>query len=201
MKHLQAINQVLLGLIILLWGCNNDKLSRVKAAEIIKNSIKFPRIESLDIANCYTMGTDGSVTEQMGGGLEAKEMHDFFLKKNLMTIAEKWDQGNGYWTNIKIGFTEEGKKYAIRIENKQWWSSHTIKLCDIIFNEITGIQINDQTKVATVEYSLKRTNWTPFGEYFKEKQPAKYPEIIVGQRASLQKYDDGWRMGTTTGYN
>ena len=200
MKPPKNIKIVLVTLIIpMLLGCGGGKLSRGKAEEIIKNSIKFPKTEAVRIANTYMMNTNGNVTETYGGGRETKEMHDFFVKKQLMTIARSWST-DGFWNNIVTGFTDEGKKYATDIEEVQAWSGHAIKLCDKVFNEITGIQINEQTKVATVEYSLKRTNWTPFGEYFKEKQPAKYPEIIAGQRATLQKYDDGWRMSTTSGY-
>jgi hypothetical protein len=197
MKSLQAIKLVLLVLIIpTLWGCRSDKLTRGKAEEIIKNSIKFPYVESKSIFNSYAMGPNGESSQgnRSAGGPETKEMHDFFLKNNLMTIAETHDEGNNYWTDIRIGFTEEGKKYATDIEYSNWWRWHKIILCDIIFDEITGIQINEQTNVARLEYSLKRTNWTPFGKYFKEKEPSKYPEIITGKNATLQKYDDGWRI-------
>jgi hypothetical protein len=60
--------------------------------------------------------------------------------------------------------TDDGKKYLI----SEVTNGYQVKICDRVFGDITGIQINGQTRI--VEYSLKRINWTPFGEYFKPRQ-------------------------------
>ena len=75
----------------LFWGCSsNDKLSRAKAEEIIKNSTQFPKFESDWIHNTYTMNTSGQVSEGgSGGGQKIKEMHDFFMQKKTDDCCKK----------------------------------------------------------------------------------------------------------------
>jgi hypothetical protein len=186
MKLPNASKIILLAFIIpMLWGCSSDKLSRGKAGEIIKNSVQFP-FESTFLDNSPIVGTNGELPD--GASPIIYKMTIFFTEKKLLKVINQRYDGNWYYW--RLDFTEDGLKYAAPDRN-----SNTIaKLCEYTFNEVTGVQINDQTKVATVEYSVKRTGWTPFGLEYKKEYPARFPDILSGLRATFQKYDDGWRL-------
>lgn len=59
------------------------------------------------------------------------------------------------------------------------------------FGEIKGIVENPGTNFAQVEFTLLRTNVTPFGEILMGYN-SQDQEIIKSQ--TFIKYDDGWRI-------
>ena len=55
--------------------------------------------------------------------------------------------------------------------------------------EVTGIQLQDDKKSATVEYTLSYKNITPFAKLMKRDLSEKKT-----QRASLSYFDTGWKL-------
>jgi len=88
------------------------------------------------------------------------------------------------WTSVKVSLTDKGKQYLEKEDNNNF----IVRLWTVDIKEITGIQENEQFKVASVEYIIHNTDITPFGEVFSDKnQESK-------RVAQFTLFDDGWRI-------
>jgi hypothetical protein len=61
-----------------------------------------------------------------------------------------------------------------------------LKTCDLVFGEITGVVINEQFKMAEVEYTTHYSNLTPFA--------LDVSTVPRKATATFVLYDDGWRL-------
>jgi hypothetical protein len=177
-----------MGGVFALVACSSH-LSRATAESIIVKNTKLPTSDSLVITSQYLrMGNQYFVNT--GGGtypppVDAQEL------KFLMSLMEMRDtrETQGPFMVVDMVFTDKSRDLAL--ENNG--SSYRVKSCDLVFGEITGIQVFEQSNLASVEYTLRRTNWTPFGEFYRQRDPSHYPEVIP-LKVELQRYDDGWRL-------
>ncbi len=106
-------------------------------------------------------------------------------EKGLINISETVEQEREYDednTYAIVLLTDEGKKYLIKEDDVKY----IVKTCEITFGEITGIQMQEQVKLAEVNYTLKRINFTPFGNEGSQE--------TENRTASFTLFDDGWRM-------
>jgi hypothetical protein len=181
--------------IIFIVGCDSNSLSRDKAKGLITKAYKLPLPQTEYFYKYYTKHDHffNAVNEIDRGD---EPMLDAFSNKGLITLSKNttYEKVNAWGKtppiiNFVVKLTTEGKKYLVSEDN----SKYTVKTSDLDMDEITDILNNEQSKTAIVEYSLIRNNWTPFGEYYKTINPAKYPEQTPG-KSNLQKYDDGWRV-------
>jgi len=76
----------------------------------------------------------------------------------------------------------KGKKYLVKESKGQY----EVKSAEIAFGQITGVQMNEQFKVAEADYTLQRINITPFG--------SSSSNDIMNRQQSFSLYDDGWRI-------
>jgi hypothetical protein len=160
--------------IILFTSCGNG-LSRSKAEKIIKDFYGFPIVET------YGFPLPRLVSQEEN--LKRKKMID----ENLM-VAES--RSNGWFTeNEKYYFTEKTNNFIVSRDEYSLTHSHTVVSNCLVFNEITGIIVNEQNKSATVSWTCKRIGITPFGEYagYKENDVVNHSSIFI-------LYDDGWRI-------
>ena len=111
-----------------------------------------------------------------------------FQNNGLIVIGQKNIQGiNGWtwelqsWLVYTVTLTDEGKKYLISESDMEF----EFKTCELNFGEITGIQMQEQVKVATVNYTIVRKA-TPFG--FNISQGSE------NRTAVFSLFDDGWRI-------
>ena len=104
-------------------------------------------------------------------------------KNDLISIIETQEnQGAAHWSFANVKLTDEGKKLLVT----ETATEYQLKANDIVFGEVTGIQINEQSHKAEVHYTLKRANMTHF---------AKDVSIEPFNRtASFALFDDGWRV-------
>lgn len=169
---------------------STNALSRKNAEAAITTAVKFPTPERKEILKtCQKSDYDGHLF-QYSYGAENNERAvpdiSYFVESGLLTVTPIGHPGNVF-SDVALSFTAATKTYQMPSEYLG------IKLCDLVFGEITGIRINELSGTAVVEYSLKRSNWTPFGEYYRKTNPNAYPEVIPLQ-AAFTRYDDGWRM-------
>ena len=87
-----------------------------------------------------------------------------------------------YYTWATVSLTANGKKYLVNESRGQY----EVKSAEIAFGKISGIQINEQYKVAEADYTLQRINITPFGHSSSND--------IMNRHQSFSLYDDGWRI-------
>lgn len=175
-------------------SCNTRSLSRATAEQAITASGKFPIASHREIKREYhKRDSDGLVFfyNESGMGDKVVPMPDisYFIEAGLLTSTDAGRFGPNY-SNIALGFADRTKSYEVPTDNRYWMG---IKLCDLVFGAITGIQVNEQAGTATVDYTIRPTNWTPFGDYYKRQSPQDFPEVIA-QSATFSRYDNGWRL-------
>lgn len=171
---------------MLLCSCSND-LSRQKAAELISRHQKLPAIETIQLGKrvlkdsrhdswgvCLNIGDKYS---------DVKGRLDELQAKGLISIGENQQhegQCNYLWATVEL--TDEGKKYLVKDADGEY----QIKVCEVTFGEITGIQIHEQFKVAEADYTLRKINLTPFG--------SNISTVPMNRKATFALFDDGWRI-------
>jgi hypothetical protein len=114
---------------------------------------------------------------------DKKTMLDELQRKHLITINESTtrnDQCTYSWANAVL--TDEGKKYLLSETDGQY----VVKMCEIVFDGVTGIQLHGENKVAVADFTLKRVNITPFGKNLSQ--------VPFSRQATFSLFDDGWRI-------
>lgn len=161
----------------------NNFTKRIIAAKNAKlsNPAKLPIFEvlekaemitySIDVLNISVNTTDVDLSSP--GNLGAKGNYKyggtFGDFKCIRTIAHR------------ATLTEKGKKYIT--------NNNKVILATYEFGEITGIVEEKESNTAEVNYTVKRTNITPFGQLAFNMNEETY-----NRTANFTKYDDGWRI-------
>lgn len=176
MKSLQAIASVLIALnILLLSGCDSNKLSRAQAEKLIRAFHKFPIDE---IGKFQTSFPDNSGA----GSLEKLQT------EGLLTYTKNFTGLGGYWFYATL--TEKGKQYATSEEYGDNFNKYVdVKVSKLDFGEITGIIEYKESNTAVVNYTYIRKDLTPFGKIQFNLQEGANPYTHT-----FTKYDDGWRL-------
>lgn len=195
MRASQYVACSMMALALLLSGACSNSLSRPDAGAILAK--RFPVVETRTIGTRYKKyaGKYFSWSAQVMPGYPADADFneiEFLLGQSEVyekaLMAETDTPGSPY-AQVLLSPTEDGQKYVTRTRSP---GLYDVKICEIVFGEVTGIQLTGPSD-AVVEYSLRRTNWSPFGKWYKMKDPSQYPELVP-QRAEMQKFDDGWRI-------
>lgn len=167
---------------ILTISCGSDGLSRSKAAALISENQKF---------------SEAIKGEMRFGQVYAKGMSDtenyelYAVLKSLGYIEEGQDK-NPLMSNVNL--TEKGKIEAANWEkgNNLWGDNYKIPLAKREVVEVTGIsesKSGDNFAQATFTWHLQ-----PIGEIGKALDTGKDSEQKFDGTATLQKFDDGWRV-------
>lgn len=163
-------------IILLLFSCKENNLTREEAAKQIITITNLPQQVTATLDNSESLYRDlvqnGLVHEEKpiqnenynnsGGGL--------FIPQVSAVI--------GY----EHGLTADGNKY--KVGEQDYYP--VVKLGDLVFDEITGIA-DIMENIKEVEYNLKYTNITPFGDIMLKTSK-------VAKTVTFRKYDDGWRI-------
>lgn len=177
---------------IFLLSCSKN-LSRENAEDLIIKKFNLPRTETMQIKKTYyvenhSLGTGFCPVGIYSGSDENrysnyKQLIEALQSNGMVLVNEdKKIENQICWTWANVLLTDEGKKYLVQENDKQY----ELKTCEVVFGEITGIQIQEQFKVAEVNYTLIRKNITPFGSNISQE-----PET---RSASFALFDDGWRI-------
>lgn len=175
-------------------ACRNN-LSRSKAEELIVKAYNLPQPETLTLDKSYINDSRGDQSGPFGIGQvclmiggnkysDKKEMLNELESKHLITIKESTTREGActyLWKDAVL--TDEGKKYLLSETEGQY----VVRVCEIAFNEVTGIQTLGDNKVAVADFTLKRINITPFGKNISQR-PFSAPQ------ATFSLFDDGWRI-------
>lgn len=173
-------------------SCGGNKLTRQDAASMIAKKYNLPVKETTKLGKRYLIKSWGDagdfgmkkictvVGERYS---DVKSKLDNLQSNGLITINENIeddDRCHYNWANVVL--TDLGKNYLVRDADGEF----EVMTNEILFGEVSGIQMNDQMKVAQVDYTLQRTNFTPFGSSASHASIAKH--------SSFSLYDDGWRI-------
>ena len=172
-----------------------NALSRKKAEELITKALRLPVTETFVLGSYFkrswsdpASGPFGISAACMvsGGDRTYSEMEQYLTglqSRGLITIGERKDHnGECNFLYATTNLTEEGKKYLVKESD----GVHQMKANDLVFGEITGIQVFEQSKTALADYTLKITNITPFGSSLRLQ--------TIPRQATFALYDDGWRV-------
>ena len=156
-------------------GQSNEALSREEAQEIIVKSNPYPVWETLPFPTSKIVTPNSSMYTKLknGGYITLKEHRSAWQTTYSMALSDK---SNEYYVETAQNPYSFGSDYWMKVYIKR-------------FHEITGIQTNEHTGISTVEYTIKLTSVTPFGE-----AKGYYENQIVSKTIDLVQYDDGWRV-------
>lgn len=192
MKMTKAPTLFALLALLFLASCKDRSLSRPTAAASITTQTSFPVAEyrRLSPSQFYKMDSNGSffINNWPFGTSPIPLDIAHFIQAGLLTAVYVDHSGN-VMSTVRLASTATTKAYA----GPGARGAFQIKICDQVFGDVTGIQTDEQAGTLIVEYSIKRTNWTPFGEYYRQQNPQQYPETIA-RKATFKLYDDGWRL-------
>jgi hypothetical protein len=172
---------------MLMCSCGSNDLSRPKAAELISRQLKLPMTETITLGKSYlkkSWDDSWGVCMVIGDKYpDVKKWLDELQAKDLISISEdRQHEGTCNYLYATVTLTDEGKKYLVKDAD----GAYHLKADELTFGEVTGIQINEQLKTAVADYTLKRTNLTPFGSNIST-QP-------ITKQATFALFDDGWRI-------
>ncbi len=164
----------LLGLaIFLLASCGQSKLENDEAASAIRAANNYPKMYEYDI----------NITDPAS----AKKLLDAGLEGEGWITVDKTQKLKDAGKPI-VHFTEKTKPYLVRVDEK-YDNVQVVKVADMDLGEITGIQLQEDEKRATVEYTVVYKNITPFAKLMKRDMSEKET-----QRATLSYFDTGWKL-------
>ena len=156
---------------LILISCTNNELTREKAGQLITDFYQYPNVE----------------------------MEKFQLEMNLH-LARKYKTliDDGYLATVPnfINYilppdmivTERGEAYR----KDEYFATAIREL-----KEVTGIRFDDEAKTkATVEFTVIRNKVTPFGKIREYKNGD-----VVNYTATIERYDDGWRVTSVSTQN
>ena len=149
-----------------------DNISKLPIFETLeKEGLITYSIEILDMKVARADGDISSPGNLSARGINAfgGEFGDFKCTRTVSHIGK---------------LTETAKKY-ITSDNK-------VIVATDEFGEITGIVERKELNGAEVNYTLKRTNITPFGRIL-----FNLTETTFNRTATFTKFDDGWRINST----
>lgn len=174
---------VLLGISLVTISCNG-KLSRSEAARLIPNDQKFSETKGGNI----TVGVPlGFLTPN-----ENVKLNKVLVSLNYI---EYRDQG-GY--DGVINLTDKGQKEAVNWKkyNTVGIYSYTVPYAKREIIEVTGIsEPKSDDNLAQAKFTWR---WQPANEIGRAMDKSEFEQNYDGE-ATLQKYDDGWRVVKVSG--
>ncbi len=156
-------------------SCSSNDLDREQALKLLQEEKIYPKVIDEEI---YT-GDPTHAKKVLDAGLEESGFVTVQRTRKIMDIGKPI-----------ISFTDKAKPYVLpqTPEDKEsavW----RVKIADEVLEEITGIQILEGGKKATVEYRTAYKNITPFSKLARFSLVEKN-----NQKARFALYDDGWRI-------
>jgi hypothetical protein len=171
---MKKLSYILTVAIILMIGCNTNKLDEKTATELIVKKYQYPRV-----MDHYIFCSDPDHARMVSkSGLEEKGLVVVQRTQKLMDAGKPL-----------VHFTVRAKPYLLST-SKEDTESHIqkVKIADEIFDAIKEIRIMSSGKKAIVIYSTVRKN-TIFASVLKKSLPktAEYTVYFV-------LTEDGWKL-------
>jgi hypothetical protein len=175
-KHFTPVLLLIFSLIIIN-SCSTGQLSRNEAKKQIIEKLGLPQ----NIEQTFYV-TDGTLLHRFDN-----QVYEALQNEGLLTYNT--DAGSN---TIYATLTEQGKQYAVSSvfnTDNMYIQGINVKVAKLDFGEITGIVERKEFNMAQVEYTIVRTEITPFGRI-----AFKYNESPETKTAVFSKFDDGWRI-------
>jgi len=169
MKTVSALGIV----ILLLASCSQTKLEKEEAASVIRAAKNYPKVYEYEI----NMTDPASAKKLLDAGMEGEGWVTIDKTQKLKDAGQPI-----------VHFTEKAKPYLIRID-KKYDNVQVVKVADMDLGEVTGVQLQEDNKSATVEYTVAYKNITPFAKLMKRDLSEKTTE-----RARISHFDTGWKL-------
>lgn len=165
---------IVLGLsILLLAACQQPDLENKEAEDVIRTARDYPKMYEYEV----NMSDPASAKKLLDAGLEEEGMVTVDKSQKLKDIGKPI-----------VHFTEKAKPYLIRKDEK-YDNVQVVKVADVDLGKVTGIQLQDDKKSATVEYTVVYKNITPFAKLMRRDLSKSET-----QRATLSLFDAGWKL-------
>lgn len=161
---------------LFLISCNSgEKLDRETAFKLMQDNKVYPKVIT------YNIFTSDPAF--------AKRMLDAGLEEfGLLTVQKTQKLGDA--GKPLISFTPKAGPYLIpQTDEDKDDKIQRVKIADEVLKEVTGVQLQDGDKQATVEFKTTFENITPFSVL--SKQDLDKEKLI---KINFQLYDDGWRI-------
>ena len=176
----------IIGVSVLFLSCGQKtNLSNAEAEALIKKELNLPHDYDIKI-------------------LSHTEKEDYFnrLQQNgLISWKYKWDDNASHSFECEIEVLDKGKPYFVDKSSKNnpypnmdlyyfTFKGYTTEL-----NSIDGISMNNEDKTATVRYTLKVINISPFAEALENTEFVQHSlkSPIKGEMV-FKKFDTGWQI-------
>jgi len=182
-------------------GCGSRKLDRGRVQEMMDGQLKSTPPLTHEFPAGRTV--PGTVYEKLAEMLQSKGVITYTVVGEV-----KYPPGHMMpttYTIHDIELTPEGQKYkvgetvhTISPQNMQQ-KYYLMKVADQSLEAITGIRENASGDSATVEFTWKYINVTPFGEAaslistYGDRLEYKEGTVFSGT-VVVTRYDDGWRL-------
>jgi len=163
---------LLTAITLLLFSCSNKELDRGNAFDIIKEFYEYPNVEVINF--------QGVTSSQ-----RLNKEYNNLRGQKFITERRKGKYSNEFW----VFMTEKGKAFTLSETEKASYNGYKVASSVLELDEVTGIRFNDGKNTAYIDYNLKRTNVTPFGNS-KDYNDGD----ILKKETVMQLYDDGWRI-------
>lgn len=180
-------------------GCQSKELSRAKAEELLRASNQFGKTLNKTIKlGFWTYGNCGYLESNIRQGYPDAPRDWLTLKElGLVDFKDSYRPPSGFMAGIRgceIVLSEKGRSWHM---SPQGQNKYKMPLATSEFVSITGISADEKQTAATVEFNWRWT-LTEVGE----KLPNLFKDTQAkAGRASLQRYDDGWRVVEVQGVN
>jgi hypothetical protein len=173
----------------LLSGCT-DKLSERKAEEIIKEKIKFPTTNSVDIEY-------GLISYDLDS---LPKFYYILQEKGMFNIEHLGRRGflTSYYV-FRVTPTQEAKKFIVKEisppkkqgESGEFMYNSSFKTSETQFEKILSIHELPSINAADVRYNVRISKFTPFWNYYLAT-PKSMPDTIGNRKFGVIKTNDGW---------
>ncbi len=187
MKKLQTLLMLILALVGLS-NCEKTTLDNQEAQKLIESTIGLPIGYGdgiYEIYNTYGRGPN------FHGYVPGNKI-DVFKQDGLIDSYERSDTNNGdLYLNITI--LEKGKPYYMGMDQN---GCHKFYTYDIEFNQIEGISFNKENLTATIRFSIKATNITPFASSLRRINQINIKDTPISGEFIFKKFDTGWQLET-----
>jgi len=159
-------------LLLLLWSCNDGKLSNSKAEKALKDEYPRYRTSTVQI-------NDNSLSPGIPN--ELKLLSERELAR--YTYIPPGTSGYGCYGQL----TEEGKQYFVSEISNEFI---VMAIAKVELEAVTGVREIPAINASEVEYTEKIVEVTPVGEIFNDISVGKTYNVT----ATFNKYNEGWRV-------
>ena len=178
-------------LCLLLFTSCSDKLTNNKAEKMVKEHLTFPQMNDIEIEYGLIAYDQDSLPRFY-----------YILQEKGMFNIEYLGTGGLFVINhrFRVTPTPEAKKFITQEDKDprkqggtgEFMYNSRFKTCEVEFDKVENVQEIPAFNAADISYTVKRHNFTPFWNYYLDKEK-KMPDTIQQRTFGVIKTNDGWK--------